>query len=698
MCQPIIKSYNLTLFLSTITLILLLFFPNISFAERATIAEMDNVCQNWLLLNTYINQSWRNTNNQVVVNIDNIENGDLLLGRIYNLSPNGFIVVPVLKELPPVMAYSDKYSLGPKQEKGMLSLLGEFLFSRMNNFIAAYGDIDAVLATRGVNLPGQQQRDLWNKYSVNQKEFIIELKSGLLNERTESVGPLLSTAWHQRAPYNMYCPLGCYNDQCVVGCVGIAVAQILYYWQWPKNGIGNISYNWIGDDCCTPNSDGEVIYADFSDPYIYDDTPENMAEIAFEAAASFTSVYGICGSGAYMVWGKHPVVYPNTFKYISKIDDRARISYASSDDWYYTIKEEIDVGQPIQYYISQHSMVCDGYRELGGIKFYHMNYGARESLNTWYAIDDLYCNWEGCDYIIERYVFNIKPLWAQPISEDTFGEVPMQVDLDAETEIESDLWIWDFGDGNSDTTDVPVTQHTYQINGMFDVTISFEEDGIIRSNTRSEYIKVTADTLSVSNTFGEVGDPIEITILGNNTIPLNKIIIPLKYSGDLRLHYDSCSILGCRTDEFELDVNSLGSGLLKFELTNGVSDLEPGTGLLLKTYFTIISGTENQTATISIDNIGLVYPLFKHSDYYLEYNPKAKDGFVAYPPIFGDANSDRLINILDVVYIINIVYKDGHDAIPPHVANVNGDQSIDILDIVFLINFIYKGGPAPITN
>ncbi len=162
------------------------------------------------------------------------------------------------------------------------------------------------------------------------------------------------------------------------------------------------------------------------------------------------------------------------------------------------------------------------------------------------------------------------------------------------------------------------------------------------------------------------------------------------------MRYDSCSIAGCRTEGFILDGSSIGSGFLKFELTASVSNLEPGSGLLLKTYFTILSGDNDQSTVISVDNIGSILPLFKNNNGGLEYNPASKPGSVYFRGVYGDTNSDDSINILDVVLIINCIYKNGHEAIPPHVANVNGDESINILDVIYLINFIYKGGPAPV--
>jgi len=62
----------------------------------------------------------------------------------------------------------------------------------------------------------------------------------------------------------------------------------------------------------------------------------------------------------------------------------------------------------------------------------------------------------------------------------------------------------------------------------------------------------------------------------------------------------------------------------------------------------------------------------------------------------GDCNTDDLINILDIVFLINFIYKDGPAPNPLELGRIDGDELINILDVVYLINYIYKDGPAPV--
>ncbi len=63
--------------------------------------------------------------------------------------------------------------------------------------------------------------------------------------------------------------------------------------------------------------------------------------------------------------------------------------------------------------------------------------------------------------------------------------------------------------------------------------------------------------------------------------------------------------------------------------------------------------------------------------------------------VCGDLDDDKLINILDIVYLINYKYKSGPAPDPLESADVNNDILVNILDIVYLINYKYKDGPDP---
>jgi predicted outer membrane repeat protein len=60
----------------------------------------------------------------------------------------------------------------------------------------------------------------------------------------------------------------------------------------------------------------------------------------------------------------------------------------------------------------------------------------------------------------------------------------------------------------------------------------------------------------------------------------------------------------------------------------------------------------------------------------------------------GDANGDGTLDVLDVFFLINVLFAQGPE--PVGIANVNGDSQIDVLDVFYLINYLFAGGQAPV--
>ena len=64
--------------------------------------------------------------------------------------------------------------------------------------------------------------------------------------------------------------------------------------------------------------------------------------------------------------------------------------------------------------------------------------------------------------------------------------------------------------------------------------------------------------------------------------------------------------------------------------------------------------------------------------------------------IRGDVNTDGVINVLDVVYLLNYVYKNWD---PPQlhvcVGDCNCDGAVNPVDVARLVNYVYKGHARP---
>jgi hypothetical protein len=63
--------------------------------------------------------------------------------------------------------------------------------------------------------------------------------------------------------------------------------------------------------------------------------------------------------------------------------------------------------------------------------------------------------------------------------------------------------------------------------------------------------------------------------------------------------------------------------------------------------------------------------------------------------VCGDVNTDLVVNVSDVVYLIAFVFGDGPPPVPEASGDVDCNGSTNVSDVVFLIEFVFGDGPNP---
>ncbi|MBR4561037.1 MAG: C10 family peptidase [Bacteroidales bacterium] len=212
------------------------------------------------------------------------------------------------------------------------------------------------------------------------KQWKLMKATGHLNDQkfTQSVAPLLTEMWHQGCLYNSLCPtlskLPCGHAE--VGCVAVAMGQIMHYWKYPAKGFGTHSYT----------NQGITLSADFGNTtYDWDHMPDSLTESSNEAeiAAVATLLYH-CGVGVDMYYtvngsgassGNVPNALYRYFSYSKKIHFEKRDNY-SDEEWLSMLKDNLDAHRPVMYSGSGnqggHAFVCDGYDDNDML---HFNWG-----------------------------------------------------------------------------------------------------------------------------------------------------------------------------------------------------------------------------------------------------------------------------------------------------------------------------------
>lgn len=399
-------------------------------AETATPAEMEIVCRNWLAHVVHERGGWGGDPQPTIREVRDLIGDQGVLARCYSISPRGHVVVPVLKDLPPVKVYSEDCGLDVTERAGFAGLLREVLEKYARVYTERYGSLGASVP-RGVPAPfGAGHRANWDRFTLDPPAFRRGLDEGRIAPRAE-VGPLLTTAWHQREPYNDYCPIGD-GGRCKVGCLATALAQIMKYHQWPPTGIGEKGYAWYGDFSCGGSTEGGWLSANFSDPYDWanmpdacDDPPCNslqdaaLAELSYEVGVAFEMAYGYCGSGPMTL--EVATIMSTYFRYDSSIVSEERVNH-TVESWFAMIQGEIDDGRPVLYLIQTqesgigHAVVCDGWSDDAAEDRYHINYGWGGSYTGWYAIDEIHNTYDPMVEILFRqimpgtgFVFQVAP-------------------------------------------------------------------------------------------------------------------------------------------------------------------------------------------------------------------------------------------------------------------------------------------------
>ena len=298
----------------------------------------------------------------------------------------------------------------------------------------------------------------------------------------------------------------------------------------------------------------------------------------------------------------------------------------------------------------------------------------------------------------------VDPLGVSFSADTTYGNIPLDVQFTGTSLYEVLNWTWNFGDGDSSLVQNPL--HTYDTPGVFDVTLSVETAETTKARTKSNYIIALADTLKGFDTIPVPYQTIEIPIYARNNVPINQLIIPVVYSGDIDLHYDSFSTVGCRTSYFEVQ-NKIHTDTfvkrftleLKASTSGSSPELEGGYGPIVKLYFTTSSINADDSTKINIGGYNSYIPAFNGS--LLNYTPEISSPILRYSTcctgIRGNGDNDPLddINVADLVYLVNYIFKGGPVYECEDEANVDGIDLVNVADLTYLVNYIFKGGNAP---
>ena len=371
-------------------------------AQQATQIEATNAAINTLMYESDLGLYYSTDS---VANIyTKTLNGNVVLYEI--LFTNGSsVLVSGSKSFIPVLAV-----LSSETDEPTNSLLNNYsnLPDVLKDIIDAYADaIDSVFSgvTTYDYIPEWNNLQQYNPY---------------YRSRSNTVGPLLETKWGQdesndKAPnaYNYFvsetssvCGTGL-SAKCPAGCVAVAMAQIMRFWNEPQEIPYKCSqYGWS-------LMREKLISSENYYPYYRVAVSRLIQDCATSVDMNYCSSYVYCQSTA------SDLSVDSALRHYYGYSDaafRMKENYSFSE-WESMLRQNLDDGYPIYYRGTSkkgrggHAFVCDGYKKrtfANGYK-YHFNFGWLGKSDGWFVI----CK-EGNLYRFEFFyeqaaVFNCHP-------------------------------------------------------------------------------------------------------------------------------------------------------------------------------------------------------------------------------------------------------------------------------------------------
>ncbi|MDP8322380.1 MAG: C10 family peptidase [Candidatus Stygibacter australis] len=366
---------------SYLMIIGLLLLCNILFSAQAGL----NMCQK--VASTKLSQLGK-TNTYTLEKEEVIVDQDMMLGYVFELSPQGYMVISADDNLPPVIAYSFTSNFyNEKMGNILLDLIKSDISLRLDNLSRLPESIISRRKTEWDDLLTEEGRpdrpEQWPP------------------EGSTPTGGWLLENWTQSAPYNNFCPLDTVTGgRSIAGCPSIAMSQILNY----HRTVNSVFFDdeddyyhnyagrqyWIDNDyqlldfLSFPQINSALDSLAFHYQYGLPVSNDEKAALVFACGVAATQVYTSQASGTFGVSQAYDAFMKFNFDESQLIDE-------STPDFYQHIAQNIMEGLPVHFasvtpaWDSGHNFVVDGYNTD---EFYHLNLGWGGTYNGWYLLPD----------------------------------------------------------------------------------------------------------------------------------------------------------------------------------------------------------------------------------------------------------------------------------------------------------------------
>ena len=402
----------------------------------------------------------------ILSGIETIKNEDLDLMYIFHLIPEGFIMVSADNQAVPALAFGFEHAFETSNMPSNLQYI-------MNQY-----KIELLEMVANRNTPNPEISTQWERY----------ISGSIETDHSRDVSPLIDAEFNQSGSWNNALATA-FGFNGPVGCVAVAMCQIMHYWSYPESGAGSNYYT--EDDYGYLEVNFEDAFYDFNNMAATYATPASQL-LLYHAGVSVNMDYDNSGSGAWVVGGYPSAFYAmeNFFRYHSDISYEWKSNH-TDDEYRNIIKNELEWNRPV---ISQgydnggyggHAWNIDGYSGNN----LHCNWGWGGSSNGYFNLTSM-----GGFPNDQAVIIGLLPQMDDPIAlfEYEVDDLTVSfIDLsNIINEIELDSWLWNFGDGNTSFYEMPA--HTYSSGGNYDVSLTVTSVYGIESEAHVEVVQLSS--------------------------------------------------------------------------------------------------------------------------------------------------------------------------------------------------------------
>ena len=348
------------------SIFIILIAHSVLHAESISINQVETVAQNFI--------ESRSLGDFNIRTIDSYEQNNQLVFYYVNFNPHGYILISADNRMKPILAYSyNKNFIIEDVPENIQWILNHYY--QQQQIIFEYMDS-----------PTSEILEKWNYYSSN-----------YVHNASRDVSPLIEAEWNQDYSWNRECPEDSAGPggHVFAGCVAVAAAQLMHYWEFPESGNASKSYN--HNDYGELSVDFEYMNYDFSlMPNTY--SSQETEEFLFHIGVAYSMNYGPEGSGTSTANTLYAL--PNFFSYNDDLQMIELDEYDTQSEYEEQLILELDNQRPVIYrgcgdgsWLDDggcHAWNVDGYEENNSNDvFFHCNWGWGGQQNGYFSLGDL---------------------------------------------------------------------------------------------------------------------------------------------------------------------------------------------------------------------------------------------------------------------------------------------------------------------